>query len=155
MNLALALSKIPRHLLASDGPGTGVRHEIGGPKGVPLEIIRRAAVSYIIGQVTTPVTWVAVAKWVSRQAGLDITAKGVSTRVARVLEGRVLGQNEERNALCAAYYIVCRAHGIRQPWKHIAERLWQTKGISKQPSRLNMDTLAWMQRQILKHEVTK
>lgn len=154
MNLGRALARVPRHLLsdAPQGHSTGVRHEATGPKGVPAEIIRQAGLIYVIGQITRPVSWVALAGWVGRKAGVSITAKGTSMRVAHLLEDRILPKNEERNALCAAYYIVCRAYGIKQPWQHIAERLLAVRGINKLPNRLNMDTVVWMRRQLEKAE---
>lgn len=161
---ARSLLETPRHLLEPTGeprgglPWTEAKTKPGRPVGKSLEVppgsIEAAAQSWIIGRITTPVSWPEVAKWYEQTYGMPMRCKTLSVKVhamngqpkkrtfwPRKIPDKILQE-------CFVYFALLKAHGVGLgAWELVANRLWKTYRINETPSGIGGKVRVWARAQ--------
>lgn len=134
MNLARALAAVPKQTK-------------GQWKPKPAGLIESAAICYIIGQITTPVSWRAIQAWGNAKYGvsyLDDTYKQSVVRFGRKRKPRPRSMPDDLMLACVQLAIIQSAHGSKTPWVFVSDRLWVTRKITVTNRAVAMSVRAWM-----------
>lgn len=151
MNLAQALLRTPKNIriTPADHEPEHKASRAGRPAGsraLPGEYVQAAGLIYIIGQVTRPVSWGRIAAWVSAETGRNVTFEGLRMIVLRHAKSRSRAAIAEGHLEVAQYYIICRLHGMKQPWPHIAARVNAVRPTTRHYRRIMLQTLSYIRK---------
>lgn len=147
MNLAQALLKTPKIIKVAPidfGEPSRNGSHLKGPNGFPHEFVVAAGLTYAIGQVSTLVTWRDLAAWCHQESGVPISPRALRNRVVNHAMGLSRAAFATRNHETAQYYILCRLHGMKRPWSHIADRAKIVHQNHRASTRIALDTLRYM-----------
>lgn len=160
MNLARALKAVPKEIKLSPWVAPDPKHlpkagKVGRPRGAwkpkPEGLIEAAAIIYIIGQITTPVTWKAIQAWGNATYGvnyLDDTYKRSVVRYGVKRKPRTRSMPDSLMLECAQLAIIQCIHGITTPWLLVSDRLWITRRIAVTNAAVAMSVRSWMKHRL-------